>query len=260
MRFVLIALLVLAVHPGRLPAQAPDQKARAILDAAIQALGGKAFLDARDMRAEGRAFDFGRDEELRGMARFVEYEKFPDKMREELGNNKDVIVVLNGDKGWDKTFRGVRTYPDDEMRRIRHNRLLSVEYVLRFRMKEPGLAFRYAGTDMIANHPADLVEVEDADNRAVTIAVDQGNKLPVRRQWTWREPKTRLLQKEMELLGNYRNVGGIQTPFYSMRERDGQKIFEIFLTTAAYNQNLPDSLFQRPPGPDRPEPGRKKAK
>lgn len=235
-----------------------DQKPRDILNAAIQALGGKAFLGAKDMRAEGRAFQFGRDEELQGLARFTEYEKFPDKLRQELGKDKEVVVVINGDKGWDKTFRGVREYPEEEMLRIRENRLLSVENVLRFRLNEPGVTLRYAGTDLIGNRLADLVEVEDADNRLVTIAVDQSDKLPVRRQWSRRNPKTRLLEKEVELLGNYRKLGDIQTPFYSMRERDGQKIFEVFLTTAAYNQNLPDSLFQRPPGPDRPEPGRKK--
>jgi len=235
-----------------------DQKPRDILNAAIQALGGKAFLGAKDMRAEGRAFQFGRDEELQGLARFTAYEKFPDKLRQELGKDKEVVVVINGDKGWDKTFRGVREYPEEEMLRIRENRLLSVENVLRFRLNEPGVTLRYAGTDLIGNRLADLVEVEDADNRLVTIAVDQSNKLPVRRQWSRRNPKTRLLEKEVELLGNYRKLGDILSPFYSMRERDGQKIFEVFLTTAAYNQNLPDSLFQRPPGPDRPEPGRKK--
>jgi hypothetical protein len=55
--------------------------------------------------------------------------------------------------------------------------------------------------------------VEDADNRVVIIAVDQSNKLPVRRQWSRRNPKTRLLEKEVELLGNYRKIGDIVAVF-----------------------------------------------
>lgn len=236
-----------------------EGKGRKILEEAIRALGGQAFLEARDLRAEGRAFQFDREEELSGMARFVEYEKFPDKVRQELGKDRDLIVVFNGDKGWDKTFRGVREYPEEEMRRIRENRLLSVEHILRYRLKEPGLTVRYFGADIVGGRPVDLVEVTDAENRLVTIAVEQSSKLPVRREWSRRNPQTRVRENELELLGNYQKAGNLLIPHYVRRERDGQRILEVFLTSSACNLNLPDSLFQRPPGPERPDPRRKKA-
>ncbi len=260
LRLLIASFLILLLHSRALPAQetSPADKGRAILEATIEKLGGTAFLKARDLRAEGRAFQFGRDERLSGLARFVAYEKFPDKERQELGKNKDVIVVFNGDKGWDKTFRGVREYSPEEMQRIRENNLLSVEYILRSRMKEPGLLVRYAGGDMIAHRPVNLVEVVDAENRAVTIAIERASKLPVRRQWSRRNPRTRVRETEVEVLGKYRSVSGIYTPYYRLRERNGQKILEIFLTSAAYNVEPPDSLFQRPPGPERHEPRRRK--
>lgn len=254
--FSLLLLLLPPTATGLPPADA--EKGRAILQEAIKALGGDAFLNAKDLRAEGRAFQFGREEQLSGMARFVEYEKFPDKVRQELGKDKDFIVIFNGEKGWDKDFRGVREYPEEEMRRIRENRVLSVEHILRYRMKEPGLAVRHLGVDVVGGRPVDLVEVLDAENRAVTIAIEQASRLPVRREWSRRNPQTRLRENEVEVLGNYRKVDGIQTPYYQLRERDGQKIFEVFLTAAAYNQNPPDSLFQRPAGPERPDPRKKK--
>lgn len=235
-----------------------EEKGRAILEAAIQALGGQGFLTARDFRAEGRAYQFGREEELTGLARFVEYEKFPDQVRQELGKDKDFIIVFNGDKGWDKDLHGVREYSEEEMRRIRENRLLSVEHVLRYRLNEPGLTVRYVGGDIIGGRPVDRVEVVDAENRPVTIAVEQSSKLPVRREWSRRNPQTRVRENELEALGNYQKAGAILTPYYILRERDGQKIFELFITSSAYNLNLPDSLFQRPAGPERPDPRRKK--
>lgn len=255
-----LCLLLSLAAPGAARAQASSQadKGRAILEAAIQALGGPAFLSARDFRAEGRAYQFDREQELSGMARFVEYEKFPDKVRQELGKDKDIIIVFNGDQGWDKDFRGVRVYPEQEMRRIRENRLLSVEHILRYRLNEPGLTVRYAGGDIVGGRPVDLVEVTDADNRVVTIAVEQASKLPVRREWSRRNPQTRVRENEMELLSNYQKASGILTPFYSLRERDGQKMFEVFLTGGAYNLNPPDSLFERPAGPERPDPRRRK--
>ena len=260
LRFLFASFLILVLHPRALPAQetSPADKGRAILEATIEKLGGTAFLNARDLRAEGRAFQFGRQERLSGLARFVAYEKFPDKERRELGKNKDTIVVLNGDQGWDKNFRGVREYSAEEMQRIRETNLLSVEHTLRHRMDEPGLLVRYAGRDMIARRPVDLVEVVDAENRAVTIAVERASKLPVRRQWSRRNPRTRVRETEVEVLGKYQKVNGILTPYYRLRERNGQKTFEVFITGATYNVNPPDSLFQRPPGPERPEPRRRR--
>ncbi len=244
-----------------LPAEAQttqDDKAKAVLQAAIEALGGKAYLEARDVRSEGRAFQFDRFEELNGMARFTACEKFPDKERQELGKDKDVIFVLNGDNAWEKDFHGVRTYPADEVERLRYGRLLSVDRILRVRMNEPGVMLRYAGTEMVNHRRADLVEFEDGENHAVIIAFEQDSHLPVRREYTLRNPKTKLKQTEVETIGNYRRVGAIQAPYYRMRERDGQKIFEVFFSSVQFNMNLPDSLFERPPGRDRPEPGRKK--
>ena len=55
-----------------------------------------------------------------------------------------------------------------------------------------------------------------------------------------------------------RHWRGIFTPYYRLRERNGQKTFEVFLTSAASNTQPPDSLFQRPPGPERREPRRRK--
>ena len=260
LRVLLVSFLLLVLHPRPLPAQetSPADKGRAILHATIEKMGGAAFLKARDLRAEGRAFQFDRQERLSGLARFVVYEKFPDKERQELGKDKDLIVVFNGDQGWDKTFRGVREYSPEEMRRIRNSNLLSVEHILRYRMNEPGLLVRHVGGDMIARRPVDLVEVVDAENRAVTIAVERDSKLPVRRQWSRRNPRTRVRETEVEVLGKYQKVNGILTPYYRLRERNGQKIFEAFLTRAAYNVNPPDSLFQRPPGPKRPKPRRRR--
>ena len=260
LRLGMVCLLSFVLHAWPLRAQtaSPEDKGRAILEAAVEALGGADFLNARDFRAEGRAFQFGREERLSGLARFVHYEKIPDKVRQELGKKKGLIVVFNGDKGWDKTFRGVREHSEEEMQRRQQRRLLSVEYILRFRLNEPGLLVRYVGADLIARRPVDLVEVVDGENRAVTIAIERASKLPVRRQWSRRNPRTRVRENEVVVLGKYRNVDGILTPYYTLRERNGQKIFELFLTGVAYNLDPPDSLFQRPPGPERRDPRRRR--
>lgn len=244
-----------------------------VLEEAIQALGGPAYLSARDYRAEGRAYQFSQ-EQLSGMARIVVYEKFPDKYRQEI--EKDIVFVLNGEHGWEGTFRGVRELPSEEIERIRLGRDLSVDNLLRFRLKEPGLEVAFIGTDLVDGRQAELVQIVDAQNRTVTIAFDQSSHLPVRREWERRDPKTRERELNVETLGKYLPVklgkgagagnngprpwvtgpgtqgrgGPLLAPYYIRRERNGIKIFEVFLTEMSSNVRSPDPLFERPRGPD----------
>ena len=254
-----LAFLMLFAVPA--PAQTRDPElGRKVLEQAIKALGGQAYLNVRDRRAEGRAFQFSR-EELSGMAKIVNYDKYPDKYRQEVGKDKDVVFVLNGEHGWEGTFRGVQELPPEEVERIHLGRELSVDNLLRFRFKkEEGLEITHTGTDLVDGRTADLVEVVDAQNRVLIIAFDQSSHLPLRREWERRNPKTRDREQYVEILGKYlhaKGSGAVLEPYYIHRERNGLKVFESFLTEITVNPKLPDSLFERPSGPDRPDPHRR---
>jgi hypothetical protein len=253
-------LLGVLLLSAALAAQTRDPvKGQKILEQAIQALGGSAYLNARDMRAEGRAYQFTRYEELSGMARIITYEKFPDKYRQEIGKDRDIIFVLNGEKAWDANFRGVAELPAEEVERIRLTRELSVDNILRYRLKEPGLEIAYTGLDLVDGRAADLVEIVDAQNRTVVIAFDQGNHLPLRREWERRLPRTNEREENVEILGKYLKLKGsnVTVPLYIRRERNGIKTFETFLTEAVINAGVSDALFHRPAGPERPDPRRR---
>ena len=257
---IFLVLLLLFAVPA--PAQTRDpERGGKVLEQAIQALGGKAYLNVRDRRAEGHAFQFSSREELSGMARIVSYEKYPDKFRQEVGKNKEVVYVLNGEHGWEGTFRGVQELPPEEVERIRLGRELSVDHLLRFRFKkEEGLEIAHIGTDLVDGRTVDLVEVVDAQNRVVTIAFDQSSHLPLRREWERRNPKTNEREQNVEILSKYlraKGQGAVLEPHYINRERNGIKVFESFLTEITVNPRLSDSLFERPSGPDRPDPHRK---
>ena len=250
-----ICLVFLLFFAAPAPAQTRDPElGQKVLGQAIQALGGQAYLNVRDRRAEGRAFQFSSREELSGMARIINYEKFPDKYRQEIGKDKEVVFVLNGEHGWEGTFRGVREMLPEEVEPIRLRRELSVDHLLRFRFKkEEGLEIAHIGTDLVDGRTADLVEVVDAQNRVVTIAFDQSSHLPLRREWERRNPKTNEREQNVEILSKYlraKGSGAVLEPYYIHRERNGIKVFESFLTEVTVSAKLPDSLFERPPGPE----------
>ena len=112
--------MALCVVTGTLPAQRPvapghvDPQARQMLDRAIQAMGGQAFLNAKSLTTKGRAFFF-QDGATAGMEPFESYALYPDKRRFSYGKTKPVILINNGDKGWELDRYGLIPQPDQQL-------------------------------------------------------------------------------------------------------------------------------------------------
>ncbi len=227
-------------------------RGRQILDQAVEALGGQAYLNLRDYRTEGRAFSFDHWEEISGMAPLINYQRLPDKLRQVQGKDHDVIMVINGDKGWDSTYRGVAALPAAEIERSQLSRKLSFDVILRFRLKEPGAAALFTGTDFVDGQPVDVVEFSDADLNVVKLGLAHETHLPVRREWERKLPNHER-EQNVETLGKYHAAKGsvVQFPFYVLRERNGMKVFEAFIEEIDATHRLDDSLFERPKGKER---------
>ncbi len=251
LRVAVYILLAAALAAG----QARDaERGRKILEQAIKALGGKAYLNARDYHAEGRAFQFSSREELAGMAPVATFERFPGKYRQEIGKHKEEVFIINGTDGWDVTFRGVRMLPEDEIQRVLLNREMSVDNILRFRLNEPGLVAEWVNTDMADGRRVEIVEITDSKNRVVTISFDESTHFPLQREWERPIPKTREREQNVESLSKYLTVKGapgVMAPYYIRRERNGMKVFETFLNEVKLNSNVSESLFSKPSGPER---------
>ncbi len=232
-------------------AQARDDRGLKIVEAAIDALGGQAYLDLRDYRAEGRAFSFDRFEDLSGMAPMITYEHYPDKFRQEIGKKRDVIYVMNGDHAWDANFKGVAEMPDAERERIQLSRQLSIDTILRFRTKEPGVEFNYLGVDFVDGRQVDKVEFADRENNAAVLSFDSSTHLPLRREWERKLPNHQR-EQNLELLSKYLAAknSSVLFPYYIHRERNGQKIFESFLSEVTVGK-VSAGLFERPSGKER---------
>ena len=241
---LLLAVTASAASPAMSPAQALEKsrQARALLDQAIEALGGEAFLNLKSEKMEGRVYSFRRDQ-LTGLATFVSYTRYPDQQREEYGKNKETIMVYSGDQGWEIDIHGVKPVPEEEMEFRRERRSMGAFYILRYRLQEPGILLEYAGRDLLGTQAVDVVNFIDADNRVATFYLDRLTHLPVRVTWIRRDPKTRQRIEEEEILSNYFTGQGVTAPRQITRQRHGAKIFEAFVQKVYYNLPLPDSLF-----------------
>ena len=220
------------------------RKARAVIDQGIKALGGDAFLNFTDITSEGRRYSFhgGRPNSL-GIV-FWRFQKYPDKDRVEFTKKRDVIRIYNGDKGYEVTYKGVRNVEmKDDLEPYLRRRHYSLFIVMRDWLKQPGIALFYEGQTVAAQKQSDQVTIMNAKNEAVTLFFDIETHLPVQKRFTWRDPTDKERNIEEEVFDNYRPIQGVMTPFDTTSFFNGDMSGQSFLTSAAYNQGLSDSMF-----------------
>lgn len=226
----------------------PEQsaaKAKQLLDQAIEALGGSTYLNLRDATCTGRLGTFDHSGELTGFGHFIDYTIPPFKERQENLPKRNIIEVYNGNKGWELDRGGVADAPQADLIDFQEGVKKDLDNILRHRIHEPDMTFRYGGPDVIDGWKADWVELVDSENRTIRIAFTSNTHLPIRKIVDTRDPKTRMKSQEIEYYSNYHPIDGIQTAFQITRERNGIKIFQAFFDKCDYNTNLSDSLFTK---------------
>ena len=226
----------------------PEQstaKAKQILQAAIQALGGPAYLDVHDVTCTGNLSQFDHSGDETGFGKFIDYSIPPDKERQENIPKRNIIEVYNGKQGWVLDRGGVSVAPPSDLARFQQDTLRDIDNILRHRIHEPGIVLRYAGPDIVELKQADWVELLDTDNRTIRIAFDRATHLPLEETSESRDPQTQLASNEIDLFSDYHPVDGIQTAFQLERDRNGIKVFQAFFAKCEYNTGLQDSFFTR---------------
>ena len=226
----------------------PDQseaKAKQILQQAIAALGGDAYLNVQDVTCTGRMTSFDHSGDLSGLENFISYSKPPDKTRQENTPKRNIINVFSGDKGWELDRGGVTEAPPTDMAQFQQNIHNNIDNILRHRIKEPGMIFRYAGSDIVDMQAADWVELVDSDNNTIRIAFSRATHLPTRKVLQTTNQRTQIKSEEIEYYSNFHPIQGIQMAFQTTRDRNGQKVYQAFFDKCDYNTGVADSLFTR---------------
>lgn len=254
MRWTAVLAAVASVAMAQTPSRM--ERGKQIVDEAIQALGGRAFLEVKDRTETGRVYSFYR-EQLRGLSVARIYTRYLTppapparatgmlvRERQSFGKkDEEYAVLFDEEKAWQITFRGARPLPAETLARYRDSTRRNFFYILRERLGEGGLTMEYKSSEVVDNTPVAVVEINDADNNAVTVHFHQSTKLPVR-QIFYRRDEQRVKHEEVTLFAKFRDVGGgVMWPFAITRMRDGEKIFEIFSESVAINKDLDDQLF-----------------
>jgi hypothetical protein len=249
-------------------AETNQQRGKRVVDEALAALGGQAFLHMQNRVETGRIYSSYNDQ-VNGMAAaalYTEYLPQPGspgpgflgvrvrdargrKPEDVTGKKQDDVILYADGTGYEVTFRGARPLADAVIKQFKTATLHNIFYILRQRLGEPGLTIDSHGSDFFENRPVEIVEIGDADNEVVTVYFDQLTKLPTRQFYTRRDPIDNSKIEEASTFSKYRDVGGgVMWPFAVRRERNGEKIFEMYSETVKINQDLKDSMFKLPQG------------
>ena len=219
-----------------------SQKARQLLDQMIAALGGQAWLTYRTTEQQGRSYSFFQGRPSSAGTLYWRFYQYPDKERRELTKQRDVVYIYNGNKGYEKTYKGTAADEDKTVQEVLRRRQHSLEVVLREWMKDPKTVLFYDGQSVADQQMVDVVTILNKDNDQLSIGIDIHTHLPINKRFTWRDPDKYKVEDET-IYGNYRKVQGIETPFTVTSKRDGEINGQNFLTHAEYNTTFAPGFF-----------------
>lgn len=239
------------------------RKARALLNQAIEALGGNAYLTYASRSESGRYYPMhhGRTDST-GLP-YNYYLEYPDKDRFEVvalkdihvipgtidiggvksGHKVDLVLIHNGDRGYEVTYKGTAAQDKIDLENYLRRRRHSVEWVFRKWINDPTVALFYDGLAIVDSKPTEGVTLLNSQNDSVSVALDQITHYPIRISYSWRDPKDKQKNVEEEVYDSYKLVQGIWTPHSITRYLNGESSQQRFIYTAKYNLNLPDTLF-----------------
>jgi hypothetical protein len=238
------------------------RKARSVLDQTVAALGGQPYLTYENKEETGRYYPLyhGRTEST-GIP-YNYYVQYPDRDRFEVihtkdifliegsvGNVKvknkfDVVLIHNGDKGYETTYKGTAAQDPEDLEKYVRRRPHSLEWVFRKWIHDSNVAWFYEGQSVVDGKECEGVTLLNSRNDSVSVYVDQNTHYPVKMSYSWRDPKDKQKNVEEEVYDNYKLVQGIWTAHSITRYYNGETSQQRFVNSASYNQKLPDSMFE----------------
>jgi hypothetical protein len=239
------------------------RKARALLEQAVQALGGQAYLTYQNKNEQGRYYPLyhGRTSTL-GIP-YSYYVQYPDKDRFEVLAEKDIhvipgtidiggikskksvmVLIHNGMKGYETTYKGTAAQDPEDLANYLRRRQHSLEWVFRKWISDPGVALFSDGVAIVDGKAADQVSLLNSQNDAVTVYLDQNTHLPIKTSYSWRDPEDKQRNVEEEVYDNYRPMQGILTPHSVVRNFNGEMSQQRFVYEVKYNLPIPDLMFE----------------
>jgi hypothetical protein len=239
------------------------RKARAVLDQTIETLGGDWYLTYQNREETGRYYPLYHGHTNSTGIPYRYYVEYPDRDRFEVlrlkdihiipgaidiggvkSNKTDLVVIHNGDKGYETTYKGTAAQEPEDLQNYLRRRRHSLEWIFRKWIRDPNVALFYDGAAVVDGKETEGVTLLNSQDDSVSVFLDLNTHYPVKISYSWRDPKDKQKNVEDEVYDSYKLVQGIWTPHSITRYFNGETSQQRFITTASYNVKLPDSMFE----------------
>ena len=232
---------------------APDDKAEQLVQKAIQAMGGDAYLRAQTVTARGFFTEY-RDGVSGVPQKFVDYIAYPDRERTEFsGGGNRTIQTNDRDHGWlfDAAARTLKDQTAAQVADFKSGMRTGFENLLRGWWRKEGATLSYIGRrEASLGRRNEVVRLTYADGFWIEyeMAALDGVPAKVIYKRTQKNADTGDDEQITEEDRFFRQipVAGVNPPFVIDHFRNGVQTSRINYESYEFNKPLPESLFAKP--------------
>jgi hypothetical protein len=227
---------------------ANDEKAEQILQRAIEAIGGSAYLNVRSAVGRGLFTQF-KDGESGMPSTFVDYIIWPERERTEFkGQGGKIIQTNTGDTGWlyDGAAKSLKDMTKAQVEDFKRAMRASVDYLLRGFWRKEGAKLSYAGRrEAGLARRNETVRLTYADGYTVDFEFGAKDYLPMKVLYKRKNAEGEETAEE-DRMAQHVKVGGVTTPFVIDHYSAGAQTSRINYQSVEFNSPIADALFARP--------------
>lgn len=232
------------------PAAPPstDEKAEQIIQSAIEAVGGSAFLNVRSVIGRG-LFTQYQDGQSGIPSTFIDYIVFPDRERTEFkGKSGKIIQTNTGETGWlyDGASKSLKDMTKEQVEDFKRSLRSSMDYLLRGSWRKEGAKLSYVGRrEAGLAKRNETVRVTYPDGYMVEFEFSAKDHLPMKILYKRKNADGEELAEE-DRMAQHVKIAGVVTPFVIDHYIAGAQTSRVNYQSIEFNSPVADSLFARP--------------
>ena len=224
--------------------------ARALIEKAIDAMGGDAYRNVRSSTSQGRLFTFSK--RGKGFSMYHDWTVYdPVKSRFQMGEGKrGYVEIYNAElhKGWSmEGEREVSELPAEQVKTFFEEVSVDLDVLLHARLDEEGMNLFYYGPDEIASGEGkfEAVEFVDQANNSAVVFFDRDTHLPSRIETHFTDKMGVRHKREQERF-NWHVIEGVNVAMNLETLTDGERSSQQFIEQITFNPDIPPSTFEEP--------------